>query len=259
MSMNPYESSEAADQVPERKPWRFAPRLTEWLVVIVIIGILVALLLPNVRFSREAARRSQCSNNLKQIWIALHLYTDEFGSLPPVYTVDADGKPLHSWRTLILPYMEQKHLYDKIDLTKPWDDPANVAAVADVRLGAYYCPSANYERHKTPYLAVAVPGGCFEPGKCTKLSEITDGTSNTILVMEVAAEHAVPWMSPVDATEQQFIGTLTGKQPPHPNGTQAVFADGHVQHLTRSMPLKVLRALFTIDAGDGDLLQDGNF
>lgn len=77
-------------------------------LAIAIVAISVALFLPATRNVRPAAYRSQCKNNLKQIGLALHNYHDEYQAFPPAYTVDADGKPLHSWRTLILPYMEQK-------------------------------------------------------------------------------------------------------------------------------------------------------
>ena len=98
----------------------------EYLVVLAIIVVLIALLLPPAsRSGRGEARRSQCKNNLKQIGLALHNYHDIYHVFPPAYTVDGNGKPLHSWRTLILPYLDQAPLYLKIDLSKPWDDPAN--------------------------------------------------------------------------------------------------------------------------------------
>ena len=75
-------------------------------------GVLVALLLPAVQAARESARRMQCSNNLKQVALAMHNYHDTYQSFPPAYTVDADGNKLHSWRTLLLPYIEQAALYD---------------------------------------------------------------------------------------------------------------------------------------------------
>ena len=109
-----------------------APRqgftLVELLVVIGIIVVLIALLLPAVRFSTAAGRRSDCSNKLKQIALALRAYEARFHALPPAYTVDADGKPLHSWRTLILPFLERIDVYRRIDLSKPWNDPANAEA-----------------------------------------------------------------------------------------------------------------------------------
>src|SRR4030095_16557971 len=93
--------------------------------------------------------------------------------LPPAYTVDAAGKPLHSWRTLILPYIENKKLYDQIDLSKPWDDPANRAAY-ETNLPFYRCPSGDAARRQTTYLAVVAPGGCFQGSQPRTLAEITD-------------------------------------------------------------------------------------
>src|SRR5690606_17767117 len=78
-------------------------------------GILVALLLPAVQSARETARRVQCANNLKQIGLAMHNYMDVNGAFPPAYLADSDGKPMHSWRVLILPYMEHRSLYDRYD------------------------------------------------------------------------------------------------------------------------------------------------
>jgi prepilin-type N-terminal cleavage/methylation domain-containing protein len=88
--------------------------LIELLVVLAIIALLIALLLPATRSARGAAHRAQCVNNLRQIILALRNYELTHKAFPPAYTVDADGRPLHSWRTLILPYIEQEALY-KID------------------------------------------------------------------------------------------------------------------------------------------------
>ena len=98
-------------------------------MVLGIIALLIALLLPAIRSAGPAARRAQCVNNLKQIALALHNYEQAHKALPPAYTVDAKGRPLHSWRTLILPYLEQEPLYQTIDLSKPWNDPANAKAL----------------------------------------------------------------------------------------------------------------------------------
>ena len=92
----------------------------EILIVLASLAALVALFIPFSRMGsagREPSRRSQCKNNLKQIGLALHNYHEKYQAFPPAYTVDATGKPLHSWRTLILPFVDQQALYDKIDLS----------------------------------------------------------------------------------------------------------------------------------------------
>jgi hypothetical protein len=95
------------------------------LVVIAIIAVLIAFLLPAVRSARGAAYRSHCSSNLKQIALALHNYHDTFGAFPPAYVADESGKPMHSWRVLILPFLESSPLYDKYRFDEPWDGPNN--------------------------------------------------------------------------------------------------------------------------------------
>ena len=103
MSGNPYESPDTTGA----KPAQGTRMRTHWpvklLAVLGVIVLLAALFLPAVRTSREAPRRMMCSNNLKQIAIALRNYESVYHCLPPAHTVDAEGNPLHSWRTLILP------------------------------------------------------------------------------------------------------------------------------------------------------------
>jgi hypothetical protein len=104
MSENPYSSTRHSGDSPGEKR---GARV--WVTVLTFFGIgtvLICLLLPAVRSARGPARRAQCGNNLKQIALALLTYETVYHALPPAYTVDADGKPLHSWRTLILPYLE---------------------------------------------------------------------------------------------------------------------------------------------------------
>lgn len=153
MNSNPYERRDVLDKAPEgEKPAR-SFTLLELLVVIAVIAVLLAILLPNVRYSRGAAQRAQCAGHLKKIAVALYEYEAEHHALPPAYTVDVEGKPLHSWRTLLLPYLEQRALYEKIDLNKPWDDPVNRQAL-QTGVDTYECPAANLPAGHTTYLAV---------------------------------------------------------------------------------------------------------
>ena len=225
MDNNPYESPTAAGESPVPKTSTLTRRLVQLLMLVSVVGILVALLLPAVRSSPEAARRVQCANNLKQIALALQNYESVYHSLPPAYTVDSDGRPLHSWRTLILPYLEQKSLYERIDLSKPWNDPANKEAY-ETELSVYQCPSAVCPPSHTTYLAVVCARGCFRPTEPRKLSEITDDRKLTLMVLEVDSEHGVQWMSPADASEQWILNLGTVARLPHPGGAPAVCVDG---------------------------------
>jgi prepilin-type N-terminal cleavage/methylation domain-containing protein len=220
--------------------------LIELLAVLAVIGILIALMLPVTRSAREPARRSQCKNNLKQIGLALHNYADEYGSLPPAYTVDESGNRLHSWRMLILPYVDSLPLYHQLDLSKPWDDPANAQACGTFRVHAYSCPSANLEPNMTTYLAVAVPNGCFFKNKPREFAEITDDKGNTLMVIEVPAEKAVPWMSPNDADEALILAFGPESKLPHSDGVHSLCVDGSVRFLPADMPASERRAQITI-------------
>jgi len=254
MTANPYESPETAGTPPERKT--NLPKLVfRVLVTFGVLGLVVLLLLPLSRGgSREASRRMQCGNHLKQIALGLQNYADVYGCLPPAYTVDAAGKPLHSWRTLILPFCEHKLQYEQLDLSKPWDDPVN-QAVFQAGPSFYRCPSGHVARSQTTYLAVVAPGGCLQPTESRKLAEITDKTSLTLMVIEVPDEHAVHWMSPHDASEELILNLFKKGKPPHPNGTMAAFVDGHTFLLPRNSTPEVLRAIISIAGNDNDIAQ----
>ena len=218
--------------------------------VIAILAVLVALGLPETRRAREPARRSQCKNNLKQIMLGLLNYEDQHHAFPPAYTVDENGKPLHSWRTLILPYMDQAALYKNLDLTKPWDDPVNVTASKTI-VREYQCPSGQYPDGHTTYLTVVTPNSCLRPAQPRLSSEITDSHAETLVVIEVDVEHAVPWMAPTDADEAMLLalgGKTTG--PTHAGGRHAGFVDGSVRTLEVELSAAKLHALISISGND---------
>jgi prepilin-type N-terminal cleavage/methylation domain-containing protein len=227
----------------QRRDRRPGFTLIELVVVLGVIALIVALLLPEVtRSARPAARRTQCRNNLKQIGLALHNYHDQYGTLPPAYTVDAEGRPLHSWRTLLLPYLDQAPLYERIDLSKPWDDPAN-AEIAKTELWIYHCPEDRGPRHHTSYVALVTADSALRPGASLSLRGITNGTSNTLAVMEVTSDYAVPWMSPRDVDERLLMN-MTPKSPlPHTGGFQGLCFDGSTKFYSADMPAEERRSL----------------
>lgn len=239
----------------ERRPpilrARIGFTLVEFLVVLAIIAVLVALLAPATRMggARHAARRAQCKNNLKQIGLALHNYHDQYQAFPPAYTVDEQGRPLHSWRVLILPFMDAKTLYDQINLTKPWNDPAN-AAVAAKRPSFYACPSTDIAAEQTTYLAIVGADCGLLAGQSRTLASITDGTSNTLVVIDAPQSNAVHWMSPDDANEKLLLGMNDQTEFQHTGGIHGLIADGSVRFFSQNLSDETWKGLCTATGGE---------
>jgi type II secretory pathway pseudopilin PulG len=216
---------------------------------VVCCGILAALLLPAVQAARGAARRQASMNNLKQISIALHNYHDTYGSFPPAVVKDENGNPLYSGRVLLLPFMEQVSLYEAFDKTKAWNAPENTA-ITTKALKVFEDPnSASTKSPRTDYLFVTGPGTIFEElpsGRPVRFADVTDGTSNTIYIIETAQANA-HWAEPKDLDVSQL-----GSLPPgsHPSGTLAGFTDGSVRSLDKNIPPGTLRALLTRNGGE---------
>jgi prepilin-type processing-associated H-X9-DG protein len=212
-------------------------------------GVLVALLLPAVQAAREAARRAQCLNNLKQVGLAMHTYASVHGAFPTPAITGKQGKALLSWRVAILPYIDQQGLYNKFKLDEPWDSPHNKALLMEMP-SPYVCPSrAAVEPFTTTYQVFTGRGALFEDGKDTKIADVTDGTTNTIMAVE--ADRAVPWTKPDDlpfdpAAPPSFFGA--GSK--HPGGFNALFADGSVRFMKISVGAQTFRALITRAGGE---------
>ena len=205
--------------------------LIELLVVIGIIAVLIALLLPAVQAAREAARRAQCVNNLKQIGLALHNYQGLLQTFPPGYVsnFDAGGNdtgPGWGWAAMLLPQMEQKPLFDAVNFSLPIEVPPNLTSRLPL-IGVYLCPSDNVEPSwwamvRNPsgvptqricqiapsnYVGVygtSDPGidgdGIFFRDGNVGLRDITDGTSQTIAVGE--RSHSLG--------QATWVGSITG-------------------------------------------------
>lgn len=186
--------------------------LVELLVVIAVIGVLIALLLPAVQAAREAARRSQCSNNLKQIGLAVHSYENAFKSFPPSIMWKGGGSdPPGEWSTAarVMPFIEELNTFKRIDFTKGYGDATN-AAIRPTRLPTYQCPSEPNDTTRLSgsgapdhyplnygfnmgvwfvYDPVAKRGGdgAFVVNGGLRGRHFTDGMSKTLLAAEVKA------------------------------------------------------------------------
>jgi hypothetical protein len=172
-------------------------------------------------------------------------YESVYHFLPPAYTVDANGKPMHSWRTLILPFLEQNALYARIDLTKAWDDPVNAGAVRSY-ISTYQCPELIGPEHHTTYMAIVTSSSCIRATEPRLLADITDDHAETLMVVELDLEHAIPWMAPRDADDALLLALGPTSKLAHVGGTQAAFVDGTVRFLFVDMETKVRRALISI-------------
>ena len=212
-------------------------------------GVLVALLLPAVQAAREAARRAQCVNNLKQIGLAVHNYASANDTLPGPAIMDKEGKSLLSWRVAILPYIGQQGLYNKFKLDEPWDSPHNKALLKEMP-SVYVCPTrAAGKPFTTTYQVFTGMGALFEDGKGAKLADVVDGLSNTLMAVE--AKEAVPWTKPDDLLfDPAAPPSLFGAASNHPGGFNTLFADGSVRFIKTSISVQTFRALITRAGGE---------
>jgi len=212
-------------------------------------------LLPTLIDSRMPSRRLACSNNLRNIALALEQYHQMHDSFPPAYIADENGKPMHSWRVLLLPYLERRDLYDHYDFSEPWDGPNNSKLHGEI-IRIYSCPShpTTQPRTDTSYVAVVGPQTMWPATKATKLDDLTDGATNTLMVVEIA-NSGIHWMEPRDLDFSQLpmqINPPKGKgiSSDHPNVALGAFADGHTQAMSSNTPPKIIRALLTAQGGE---------
>ena len=224
------------------------------IVLLGVIGALVGLLLPAVQAAREAARRNQSMNNMKQLILGLLNYESTYRDFPAQAICDPNGKPLLSWRVAILPYVEEQALYNEFHLDEPWDSPHNIKLLPRMPEMMLDPSTRNLEAAdgKTHYLGVAGQGALFSgQPKGTSIRKITDGMSKTIAIVQVNDDHAVAWTKPEDYNTQVHqadpvggIGSL------HPNVFLAAFADGHVEGVLSEAPAEAINAAFTISGGE---------
>ena len=192
MSDNP---NHETDAIQDKKPQSCFSRSGCIVITLLLMGAF-ALLFCAAQEAREDARRMQCIP--KQIALVLWNYHDTYQSLPPAYTTDVDGKPLHSWRVLVLPFMEQNGLYNEIRLNEPWDSPYN-SQFHDRMPSSYYCPSRPTEEQTkglTPYQMIIGPDTISNGPNGTNFSNVTRDRGNTLLFVEASV--SVPWMKPED-------------------------------------------------------------
>ena len=189
---------------------------------------------------------------MHQIALALSAYEQHYGCLPPASIADANGKPMHSWRVLILPFMEREELYDAYSFDEPWDGPNN-KKLHNIFLRPFCCPNDSQNAsgaNNTNYLAVVGPGTAWPGTTSTSTKMVADGLSNTILLVEVA-NSGIHWLEPRDlpvAAVNAGINPTSGLgiSSGHPGGVNVAWMDGHCGFLDATTPPDLLHALLTI-------------
>lgn len=238
------------------------PATIEWIVLGAIFLMVIALLLPPVEQANTPARRIRCKNNLKKIGLALHNYHDVYNCFPPACLEDAQRTPAHSWRVLLLPFLEEQELYDQYRFDEPWDGPNN-AKLVDSMPAVFACPSfwdsnaggQSGENRLTTYMAISDTGAAFDGSTTRSARDFSDGLSDTILVTEVR-QFANIWMFPRDVSIAQCQTELqhsVGSNPgTHKDGIQVLMGDGSARFVSYDTDQKSVDALTTIAGDDNE-------
>jgi prepilin-type processing-associated H-X9-DG protein len=217
--------------------------------------IFIVIFIPALQPTRDGfSGRSLCTNKLKQIGMALQNYHDVYDCYPPAFVADADGKPMHSWRALLLPFFEEEGLKGLYDFNQPWNGPNN-RRVAERQMEVYRCHLSNAPNGETSYVAIVGPETGWPGAEARNARQFTDGTSNTIAIVEVA-DSGINWLEPRDLT----IGrAMRGINPPeirpaissrHSDGVNVLSFDGSVHFLRNDISNELLHELLTANGGE---------
>jgi serine/threonine-protein kinase len=194
---------------------------------------------------RLARHRAQIRRNMDRVAEAMKAYHAANGRFPPATVTDADGKPLYSWRVLLLPYLNQQDLYRRFHLNRAWDHPSNATLLRRIPK-EYAMPGDAKDTVSTPIQVLVGPGGLFDNAEGRQLSQITDGAANTFLLIE--SGDIVPWSKPADVVFDPR------KYVPHrglfPGAFHATTADFVTHSFADTIPERVFLAHFTRAGGE---------
>lgn len=240
-----------------RRPFTVRRMMRDVLVLGCVLGVM-AWLGRAIGDAREAARRTRCTNNLKMIALALQNYASANGDqLPPAVTLGPDGKPWHSWRVLILRYLESGTFYPQYRFDEPWDGPNN-RKFHGVRNKWFICPdhAGHEEKCQSSYVMVMGKGTAFPgPNESARTDDVTDDTAKTIVVVE-SATLSPHWMEPRDLELDRMSLRLNDRSQPgistvHRGGAGVAFLNGSARLLNaEDVTPESLRSLLTIRGGE---------
>ncbi len=233
-----------SDQPVTPKPFQFSVRkLLVFVGVLCVVFALIAVVLSTIRATIDAGKRNTCGNNLKVIGMALHDYHNVYGCFPAPFSVDASGKPLHSWRVAIEPFRGAVSTFQStFDFTLPWNHPKNLKVSTPFADYGFTCPGTPPGSGFTNYVMVV--------GKKRRAtSGQTKDHPDAIIVVEIA-DSDIHWTEPRDLNFDEMSFTINDKAKPsisshHPPGALVLYANGHVRWLDESTDPDELRKLLT--------------
>jgi prepilin-type processing-associated H-X9-DG protein len=235
---------------PLGNPPRLQFGLGSLFVVTAVVALLLALVFPAFQAARNAARKSACANELKQLAMGVHNYSDSFRILPRPYWPDAEGKPIHSWRMATAPFLEPDAHYSFYSWKEPWDGPNN-RDLHGINRYVLHCPSDTkvLDQPITNYVVATGPGTLWPVDRALRI-KCEDIPGSTILFVETR-DCGIHWLEPRDLNHQTMTFSLPappgeGISSMHPGGANAALGDGSVRWLPWETDPDVLRQMFLI-------------
>jgi hypothetical protein len=226
--------------------------------VVLVLAVGFALLQPAIRSARSVAWKSKCSSNLEQIGLALQQYQTEHGSYPPAYIPGPDGKPMHSWRVLILPYLgkEAASIYQQYNFNEPWDSEYNIRLAAFMP-EVYACPEHPdaLPNQETTYMVIVGSKTMFPGSRAVSPAQIGDRMDQPIAVVETP-QSGVHWLKPQDLEAVRTSYEINGREETDPGshhvegGAHVLMADGTVVFLPQDFSPDTLTSMTTINGGE---------
>ena len=218
-------------------------------------GILVFVALPFVRSTQVRSYRIQSKSHLQRIALAIRNYHNDHGSYPPAYVADSNGRPMHSWRVLLLPYLDEHEIYSRYDLNKPWDEQT-LKLQSPLGIPEVYTSPADEDSTTLGHTSFVVITGkrtMFPGSRSTHAQQIQDGLAGTIMVVE-RHNSGIPWYQPLDlkSTQMQFQINGSGQEitSNHSGGAWLATADGKTYFVRDNLSADYLQSLTTIAGGE---------
>jgi hypothetical protein len=220
-------------------------------IVVLLAG--VAAWLTARRAIQHARDDVACTHRLKCLGLAIQDYHTRHGTLPPAFVADADGKPMHSWRVLILPFLEERELYESYDFSEPWDSPNNRLLIERMP-PVFSSPFSSAEPGRTSFAAVVGPSTVWPGAEAITLDDIGDRSPETIFLVEIA-DSDIAWTEPRDVPIDGLLDPTRTVNRLYNEGRDdrtgwCMLGDANARRLPPRSDEKLTRALLTKSAGD---------